>query len=216
MNTRGYLSSRTLIAAAALGSLTWAVSVSCAYHQTLDESDIMAAYNLANDAGFRRFMADYERTFPPTTGIHISRIAIRTPFANLVQLRHDQGGRITEVNFRDDYLAHPDTSFTAILTVESPVAKPPDGLDNPNSAFWKSFKFELSQDDPVSPRSLSAGTLLMSSYKPITKTYSDSLAGAELYLRFDVQDVPSKTTHLKATASDGSALTADFDLEQLK
>ncbi len=216
MNSPGHLSSRILIAAAALGSLTWAASVLRAYHQTLDESDIMTAYNLGTSADYDRFLRDYERVFPPTNTNHISSMAIRTPFANLVQFRHDQSGRAAEPNFRDDYLAHPDNSLTAILTVETPGARSSEGMDNANSDFWKPFRFELSQDDPIPPRNLSASILYMSVYNSSTKSYSNQISGAVLYLQFDVQDVPSKLTHLKATGPDGNVLTADFNLDQLK
>ncbi|HXZ18860.1 MAG TPA: hypothetical protein VEG63_02865 [Candidatus Acidoferrales bacterium] len=216
MNSLGHLYRRTLIPAAVLAALTSAASVLWAYHQTLDESDIMAAYHLGTDANFNSFIANYEKLFPSATHTYISSIAIRTPFCNLVQLRHDQAGRTSAQNFRDEYLAHPDDSFTAILTVQTPGAKTSQGLNNPDSDFWKSFRFELSQDDPIPPRNLSASTLHTSIYNSYSKTYSDAISGAVLYLQFDVQDIPSKLTHLKATAPDGSVFTADFNLDRLK
>jgi hypothetical protein len=216
MNSLGHLSSRFLQAAAIVGAFTWAASALLAYHQTLDESDIMSAYQLGHEAQFGQFIAAYQVAFPPRHGIQVSRIAIRTPFANLLQRRHDHRGGPSEIDFRDDYLAHPDTSFTAILTVDTKVPKPPSGLDDPNSPFWKSFKFELSQDDPIPPRSRSAFTLVITNYDNYTSTYTDSVMGGELYLQYDVQDIPSKTTHLKATAPDGTTLTADFDLDTLR
>ena len=216
MNSLGHFSFRILVGAAVVGALTWSSSALFAYHQQLDESDIMSAYNLGHGAGFQRFLADYEKAFPPATGIYVSRISIRTPFCNLVQLRHQQAGGPSEMSFRDEYLAHPDTSFTAILSLEIQVARPPSGLDNPRSAFWKSFQFALSQDDPIPPRNLSAVPLILSSYDAVTQKYIDQVAGAELYLQFDVNDIPSKRTHLKVTAPDGSELSADFDLAALR
>jgi hypothetical protein len=216
MHSLGRLPSRFLKAAAIVGVFTWAASALLAYHQTLDESDIMSAYHLGHAAQFRQIMADYERTFPTSPGIHVSRIAIRTPFTNLLQQRHDQRGGTSAINFRDDYLAHPDTTFAAILTLDIKAAKPPSGLDKPDSPFWRSCQFELAQDGPIAPRGRSAVPLVISSYDTYTSTYTNQVVGAELSLLFDVQDIPSKSIHLKASGPDGTAFTADFDLDKLR
>jgi len=218
MNSVGHLSSRFLQTAAIVSVFTWAASALLAYQQTLDETDIMKAYYLGqhHDSDFRRFQAGYEKTFPTKSGIHMSRLAVRTPYYNLVQSRHDQGDSVTEIDFRNGYLAHPDTSFTAVLGVDTKVVTPPIGLDSPDGPFWRAYKFELSQDGLIRPRNVSAASIIVSSYDSYANTYTQYIVGAELYLNYDVQDIPSNLTHLKATAPDGTAVAADFDLNSLR
>jgi hypothetical protein len=215
MSSPGHFSSRVLLAAALAAVFLFAASALFAYHRHLDESDIMSAYSLGKSADFNQYAARYVKVFPNTPGVHVTRLGVRTPFYNLVQLRHEQASGPSEMDFRDAYLAHPDTSFVAVISVSTP-ANPPPGLNSAGSPFWRQFKFEVSQSDVVPPRGISAAPIVFTAYNDPGQGTYDMVTGAEMYLYYEVEDIDSGTLHLTVKNPDGTTASVDFDLDKLR
>jgi hypothetical protein len=215
MNLPCLRSSQVLIAAALMAALTCAAAASPAYLEHLSESDILNAYNIGqhHDSNLTRFLSDYEKPFPNVAGIHLTRIAVRTPFCSLVVRSFQGGSFFREKDLRDDYFANPEP-FIALLTLDTHVLRPPSPEDvaNARSSFWRGYDLQLSQDQPIRVRNISANPIVNLGGPGNTRV----VTGGELYFEYDLRDVASSMTHVQVTSPDGKTYVADFDLEKLR
>ena len=212
----------TRIGFAVLALLLGAGLAAHAYDRELNSRQLREAYFLGRDTTFRleKFLKDYERELPvPECGVHVSRIAVATPFKEMVdraRLAPDGYNPIkAEQGYKDDppllsvevtlkltpgYAAH--TPYT-IPTFEPVFFRDPD--------FWREFSFHLVQEEEIPP------ALLVG--QPLYSCSIDGgcwLTGAVVTVVFDPEKVASGPARIDVLTPDGQRVEAEFDLARLR
>lgn len=209
------------IAIAALALLLG--SAAQAYERELTPRQIREAYYLGNDTTFRskEFFQGYVRTFPrPAQGPYVVRIEMVTPFKAVVDRTRRAPGSYSPLRAGADYRQQPPRVVVKVrleLTPTYPAHSPyhfpihlgPIYLRDPD--FWKEFEFHVVQRGEVTP-----------AYTGGDPFYSCSgwggcwLAGAEVTLVFDPNQVASEPTRVIVLTPDGQQVQAEFDLAKLR
>lgn len=205
---------RRLIIAALVAAFALAACPLSAYLDELTEDDVDRAYNIGqhHDQDLVKFFRDYETDFSITTpGLHVSRIAVRTPFCAVVVHSFEKGSTYPMVQARQEY-ASQTLPFGVVVSVTGSYQSPliANDVSDPNGHFWKQFAVEFSQDRKITARFMRAAPVYATS-----GSYT-FLSGAELYLDYDVRDVASAMAHVHVTGPGDRSVTADFDLEKLR
>ncbi len=198
----------------ALASLTVAASSLPAYIDTLNEVEVGEAYTLGqrHDQDLAKFLKSYEVQFPnAASGMHVTRIAVRTPYCSVVLNSFERGSTYPMSRARADYAANP-YAFIAVVSVSLPFANSwaADDLSSPKGRFWKQFNIELSQNGPIASHDRQA--------RPLYSFGGDSssIVGAEMTLEYAVRDVASRMIQLQVTGPDRQPVSASFDLDNLR
>jgi len=214
---------RTEAALAVLALLLSAGLAARAYERELDSRQLREAYFLGRDTTFRleHFLKDYERLLPmPEKGVHVERIALATPFKEMVDrarrapdgynpLKAEEGYKHTppaltvEVTFKltPTYPAH--TPYT--LPAFGPIAFR-------DADFWQDFSFHLVQaDEEILPLALRSRPLYN------CDVYGGCwLTGAVVTVVFDPEKVASRPARIYVLTPDGQQVEAEFDLDRLR
>jgi len=197
-----------------LVSLFFAASPLFAYLDELTEADVDEAYTLGqrHDQDLAKFFKTYEVQFPnAVSGMHVSRIAIRTPYYSVVLNSFLRGSIYPMSQARADYAAKP-YPFMAVISISLPFANSwsADDLSKPDGRFWKQFAIEVTQGAKIPPRAMTA--------RPLYSYGSDGTwaNGAEMLLEYDVRDVASRTIQVRVIGPDRQPVSAEFDLDTLK
>jgi len=212
MRTCRLLRPGTLLAAAAFLTLT--ASVLRAYIDRLSEDEVDEAYTLGqrHDQDLVRFLRDYETAYGILTpGVHVKRIAVRTPFCAVVLRSFEKGSTYPMVRAREDYAAQPDP-FQVVVSVDAPAPEPLDAKDlaDPKGQFWKQFSVEISQAAKIAPRDIVAVPVYGLSGGATV------LIGGELRFEYDVKDIASAMIHVRVSGPGTRSVTAEFDLDTLR
>jgi hypothetical protein len=192
---------------------------SLAYQYPLSSSDIRNAYLLgyAKDQNTTSFVAQYARQLPmPETGPHVANIALKTPYAQVVEL--GQSAVNSDVQGAEEELAK--TKFSLLVSVgidltptypNPPVTNPTSGSPVPD--FEHDFSIQLFQDGAkVDPQSTRVNLLYS---EGALNTYQ--VSGAIIVLRYDPEKVnPDDEVTVKVHTPDDQHVKATFDLGHLR
>jgi hypothetical protein len=185
-----------------------------AYLDRLTEDDVDQAYILGNrhDQDLVKFLRDYETTFGiRTPGLHVSRIAVRTPYCFVVVHSFEKGSTYPMVKAREEFAGQA-VPFGVVVSVTGSYQNTynADDLADPKGNFWKQFAVELSQERTIAARAMRAA--------PVYGTSGSNtfITGAELYLDYDVRDVASTLARIRVTGPGTQSVTAEFDLDKLR
>lgn len=216
MQTRGKL------VGAALAVCLGAALAAQAYERELNSYDIREAFFLGKDTTFRstNFLKDYAQTFPiPKQGVHVARIAIATPFRQVVDRAQQAPDGYNPLQAESDYRRLPSrltVEVTLLLTPSFPAHTPytipaygPIYFRDQN--FWKDFDIKLVQQGEVTPVGRRGQPLYNCS--PEAGCW---LTGAVVTLEFDPDQVASRSTRILVQGPDGQRVEAEFDLARLR
>ena len=190
-----------------------------AYQHPLSSSDIRNAYLLgyAKDQSTTSFFAQYVTQLPmPETGPHVATIALKTPYAQVVEL--GQSAVNSDVQGAEEELAN--TKFPVLVSVgidltptypDPPITNPASGSPVPD--FEQDFSIELFQDGAKIDAQSTRVNLLYS--EGVGNTYE--VSGAIIVLRFDPEKVnPDNEVIVKVHTPDDQHVKATFDLGHLR
>jgi hypothetical protein len=190
-----------------------------AYQYPLSSSDIRNAYLLgyAKDQNTTSFFAQYVTQLPmPETGPHVATIALKTPYAQVVEL--GQSAVNADVQGAEEELAN--TKFPLLVSVgidltptypDPPITNPASGSPVPD--FEQDFSIELFQDGAKINAQSTRVNLLYS--EGVGNTYE--VSGAIIVLRFDPEKVnPDHEVIVKVHTPDDRHVKATFDLGHLR
>jgi hypothetical protein len=190
-----------------------------AYQYPLSSSDIRNAYLLgyAKDQNTTSFFAQYVTQLPmPETGPHVATIALKTPYAQVVEL--GQSAVNADVQGAEEELAN--TKFPLLVSVgidltptypDPPITNPASGSPVPD--FEQDFSIELFQDGAKIDAQSTRVNLLYS--EGVGNTYE--VSGAIIVLRFDPEKVnPDNEVIVKVHTPDDQHVKATFDLGHLR
>jgi hypothetical protein len=190
-----------------------------AYQYPLSSSDIRNAYLLgyAKDQNTTSFFAQYVTQLPmPETGPHVATIALKTPYAQVVEL--GQSAVNADVQGAEEELAN--TKFPLLVSVgidltptypDPPITNPASGSPVPD--FEQDFSIELFQDGAKINAQSTRVNLLYS--EGVGNTYE--VSGAIIVLRFDPEKVnPDDEVIVKVHTPDDQHVKATFDLGHLR
>ena len=190
-----------------------------AYQYPLSSSDIRNAYLLgyAKDQNTTSFFAQYVTQLPmPETGPHVATIALKTPYAQVVEL--GQSAVNADVQGAEEELAN--TKFPLLVSVgidltstypDPPITNPASGSPVPD--FEQDFSIELFQDGAKINAQSTRVNLLYS--EGVGNTYE--VSGAIIVLRYDPEKVnPDDEVIVKVHTPDDQHVKATFDLGHLR
>lgn len=192
------------------------------FERKLDSRDLRDAYFMGRDDTFRseRFLKDYVRTFPvPKEGAYISRIALSTPFKDMVDRARLAPDGYNPLKAEEDYKQQPPglsveitIELTASYPAHTPYTIPNFGpIDFRAPDFWKAFGIHLIQRGEVAP-------LVVTGHPTFSCPADGScvLTGAVIRAVYNPAKVSSEPTRLVVVTPDGQLVEADFDLDQLR
>jgi hypothetical protein len=190
-----------------------------AYQYPLSSSDIRNAYLLgyAKDQSTTSFFAQYVTQLPmPETGPHVATIALKTPYAQVVEL--GQSAVNSDVQGAEEELANTEFPLLVSVGIDLTPTYPDPPLTNPASGspvpdFERDFNVELFQDGTKINAQSTRVNLLYS--EGVGNTYE--VSGAIIVLRFDPEKVnPDNEVIVKVHTPDDQHVKATFDLGHLR
>ena len=190
-----------------------------AYQYPLSSSDIRNAYLLgyAKDQNTTSFFAQYVTQLPmPETGPHVATIALKTPYAQVVEL--GQSAVNADVQGAEEELANTKFPLLVSVGIDLTPTYPDPRITNPASGspvpdFEQDFSIELFQDGAKINAQSTRVNLLYS--EGVGNTYE--VSGAIIVLRFDPEKVnPDDEVIVKVHTPDDQHVKATFDLGHLR
>jgi hypothetical protein len=190
-----------------------------AYQYPLSSSDIRNAYLLgyAKDQSTTSFFAQYVTQLPmPETGPHVATIALKTPYAQVVEL--GQSAVNSDVQGAEEELANTEFPLLVSVGIDLTPTYPDPPLTNPASGspvpdFERDFNVELFQDGTKINAQSTRGNLLYS--EGVGNTYE--VSGAIIVLRYDPEKVNADDEVIvKVHTPDDQHVKATFDLGHLR
>jgi hypothetical protein len=189
-----------------------------AYQQPLSSTDIRNAYFLGsrNDENTAEFFSQYDRLLPvPKSGPSISKIEVRTPYAQVVERTTALLGYSAQ-KAQEDFLARP-----AIFIVRVSIALTPSYPDMLSSKsgvarlrsddFWRDFKVRVVQGQEITAHKIRGWPTYSSGGED-----SSHLSGAEIELQYEIAKIASSPVQIEVLTPDGQQVVADFDLSKLR
>jgi hypothetical protein len=190
-----------------------------AYQHPLSSSDIRNAYLLgyAKDQSTTSFFAQYVTQLPmPETGPHIATIALKTPYAQVVEL--GQSAVNSDVQGAEEELANTEFPLLVSVGIDQTPTYPDPPLTNPASGspvpdFERDFNIQLIQDGAKINAQSTRVNLLYS--EGVGNTYE--VSGAIIVLRYDPEKVNADDEVIvKVHTPDDQHVKATFDLGHLR
>jgi hypothetical protein len=193
-----------------------------AYERELTPRHVREAYFLGRDTTFRleEFLKAYVVTLPvPARGPHVQRIAVSTPFKEMVDRARRSPDGYNAVKAEDDYRQSPPrltVEVTLLLTPTYPAHTPygypivgPVTFRDEN--FWQDVQVHLLQQGKVEPLAR-AGRPLLS-----CDLYGGCwLTGAVVTFSFDPEQVASRPAKIVVAPPEGEPVVTEFDLSRLR
>jgi hypothetical protein len=193
-----------------------------AYERQLNSRSLREAYFLGRDTGFRldRFLKGYVHSLPvPAQGVHVGRIALATPFKEMVDRARRAPDGYNPLKAEESYKSH-----TPLLAVEvtlqltptypahSPNTLPAFGrITLPDPDFWQDFDIRLAQQGEVQPLARRGRPLY-----DCDALGGCTLTGAVVTVIFDPEKVASRPARVYVFTPDGQRVEARFDLGRLR
>lgn len=193
-----------------------------AYERELTPRHVREAFFLGRDTTFRleNFLKDYAATLPvPERGPHVQRVAISTPFKEMVDRARRSPDGYNAIKAEEDYRSSPpplSIEVTVLLTPTYPAHTPygfpiigPVSFREPD--FWQDVQVQLFQQGEVES--------LYRSGRPILSCDSNGgcwLTGAVVTVSFDPEQVASRSARIVIVPPEGAPVEAEFDLGRLR
>jgi hypothetical protein len=191
-----------------------------AYQYPLSSSDIRNAYLLgyAKDLNTTNFFAPYVRQFPiPETGPHVAKIALKTPYGQLVEL--GQSAVNADVQGAEEEYATRKLPFLVQVGVDlTPTYPDPDSWNSttpgfPLPDFQRDFPVHLIQDNKKIGEQSTQVYLLYS--EGASNTYE--VSGAIIEFRYDPEKIdPDDELTIQVQTPDDQDVETTFDLGHLR
>lgn len=214
--------------AAVLAAASLLLQPVVAYEVPLDSRAVREAYFLGqrNDETRAKFLESYRKRFPlPEKGPHISEVELLTPYAQVVNFSQQHTVGYSAQQAEEEYKKRGDfiqvrvrIEFTPSY---GPIEKPPPsrdsragpGLPIRRDDFWKDFQIRLSEGgERIEPLDIYGEPIFIRG----SGVGWGGLAGAQVWLYFDTEDVASAEATVEVVGPDGQKVTAKFDLEKLR
>ncbi len=190
-----------------------------AYQQPLSSTDIRNAYFLGsrNDEVTADFLSQYERLLPvPKSGPSISKIEVRTPYAQVVERTIRALPGYSAQKAREDFLARPSIFIVRVSIALTPSY--PDMLSSKSGGarlrsedFWRDFTVRLVQGEEIVAQKVRGWPTYSSAGEDSTH-----LSGAEIELEYEIAKIASSPIQVEVLTPDGQQVEADFDLSKLR
>lgn len=193
-----------------------------AYERELTPRHVREAFFLGRDTTFRleSFLKDYAVTLPmPERGPHVQRIAVSTPFKEMVDRARRSPDGYNAVKAEEDYRQSPPpvtVEITLLLTPSYPAHTPygypiigPVSWRDPD--FWQDVQVQLIQQGELDP--------LFRTGHPLLSCDSGGgcwLTGAVITVAFDPEKVASRSARVVVLPPEGPPVEAEFDLGRLR
>jgi hypothetical protein len=191
-----------------------------AYQYPLSSSDIRNAYLLgyAKDLNTTNFFAPYVRELPmPETGPHVAKIALKTPYGQLVELGQSavnadvQGVEEEYATRKLPFLVQVGVDLTP--TYPDPLTWNPTAPGFPVPDFQRDFPVQLVQDDKKIGEQSTQVYLLYS--EGAFNTYE--VSGAIIEYRYDPEKIdPDDEITVAVQTPDDQGVETTFDLGHLR
>jgi hypothetical protein len=191
-----------------------------AYQYPLSSSDIRNAYLLgyAKDLNTTNFFAPYVRELPmPETGPHVAKIALKTPYGQLVELGQSavnadvQGVEEEYATRKLPFLVQVGVDLTP--TYPDPLTWNPTAPGFPVPDFQRDFPVQLVQDDKKIGEQSTQVYLLYS--EGAFNTYE--VSGAIIEYRYDPEKIdPDDEITVEVQTPDDQGVETTFDLGHLR
>jgi hypothetical protein len=191
-----------------------------AYQYPLSSSDIRNAYLLgyAKDLNTTNFFAPYVRELPmPETGPHVAKIALKTPYGQLVELGQSavnadvQGVEEEYATRKLPFLVQVGVDLTP--TYPDPLTWNPTAPGFPVPDFQRDFPVQLVQDDKKIGEQSTQVYLLYS--EGAFNTYE--VSGAIIEYRYDPEKIdPDNEITVEVQTPDDQEVETTFDLGHLR
>jgi hypothetical protein len=189
-----------------------------AYQQPLSSTDIRNAYFLGseNDERTAEFLSPYARLLPvPKSGPSISKIEVRTPYAQVVERTMALPGYSAQ-KAQEDFLARPAIFIVRVSIALTPsypdmMSSEPGGARLRSDDFWRDFKVRLVQGHEIAARRIRGQPTYSSGGED-----SSHLSGAEIELQYEIAKIASSPVQIEVLTPDGQQVVADFDLSKLR
>jgi len=193
-----------------------------AYDRELNSQQLREAYFLGKDTTFKQeeFLKDYVLELPvPDEGVHVQRVAIATPFKQMVDRSRLAPQGYSPMKAEDQYREEPPpitVEVTLYLTPAYPAHTPytiptfyPVYFRDPD--FWGQFTIQLEQRGEVS-QAATYGRPLYS----CDEFGGCWLTGAVVTAVYDPDQVASQPALVVITGPGGQRQEVEFDLSRLR
>jgi hypothetical protein len=191
-----------------------------AFYYPLQQTQIREAYLLGHSGDPQKVTAllePYIRRFPLLPAApRVESIEFQTPYEQVIRRSSSEQSNAYDLDQAErDYAAQPDLVLVRVLIYSPPahpgsVAHPSGG--QPQSAategYWLGFHFLVSQEHPIEPKKMSGKTLRAGRYDKGTRK--------EVLIEFGADQFGPGAVKILVTTPNGQALSADFDLDELK
>ena len=210
------------IALALVTGVLVAAAIAHGYERELAPRHVREAFFLGRDTTFRleNFLKDYASTLPvPERGPHVQRIAVSTPFKEMVDRARRSPDGYNAIKAEQDYRQQPPlvtVEVTLLLTPSYPAHTPygfpiigPVSFREPD--FWQDVQVQLFQQGEVESLSRSG--------RPILSCDSGGgcwLTGAVVTVSFDPEQIASRSARIVVVPPQGAPVEVEFDLGRLR
>jgi hypothetical protein len=190
-----------------------------AFYYPLQRTQIREAYLLGHSGDPQKVSAlldPYIRRFPLLPAApRVESIELQTPYEQVIRRSSEHSNDYDLDQAEKDYAAHPDLVLIRVL-IYSPLSHSgsithSSGGQSKAGATdddWLGFHFQVSQERSIEPQKMSGKTLRAGRHDKGTRK--------EVLMEFGADQFGPDAVKILVTTSNGQALSADFDLDELK
>lgn len=190
-----------------------------AFYYPLQETQIREAYLLGRSGDPQKVSAllePYIRRFPlMPLAAHVESIEFRTPYEQVILRASERSNDYDLDQAEKDYALQPDLVLVRVL-IYSPLSH--SGSIAHSSAEqskasatddnWLGFHFQISQERPIESKKMRAQAVRAGRYDKGTRK--------EVLMEFDANQFGPGPAKILVTTPNGQAVTAEFNLDELK
>lgn len=190
-----------------------------AFYYPLQQTQIRDAYLLGHSDDPQKVSSVLElyiRRFPlPRAAARVESIEFRTPYEQVIRRASERSNDYDLDQAEKDYAAQPDLVSVRVL-IYWPQAHP--GSTAPASVGqskagatdddWLGFHFQISQERSIEPKQIHAQAVRAGRYDKGTRK--------EVLMEFGANQFGPGAAKIVVTTPSGQAVTAEFDLDELK
>ncbi len=190
-----------------------------AIYYPLQQTQIREAYLLGHSEDPQKVSSVlelYTRRFPLLpAAARVESIEFRTPYEQVIRRASERSNDYDLDQAEKDYAAQPDLVMVRVLIYlpqahSGSTAPASVGQSNAGATDneWLGFHFQISQERPIEPRKMRAQAVRAGRYDKGTRK--------EVLMEFGADQFGPGAAKIVVTTPNGQAVTADFDLDELK